>query len=139
LRSDYSASFASSGYLRELLHGLCRSGDERCVAHIYAPRQHKFECVLPFTDGSKEIVFLYRLVPGLATRSFGVWVGKLAGIPQPVLDRAQQKGDEMRLQQIARLVEKMLDKSNSLESDSLQPREIVELLIKAKPVLSGRR
>ncbi|KAJ9105305.1 hypothetical protein QFC21_001673 [Naganishia friedmannii] len=59
-------------------------------------------------DGSKEIVFLYRLVPGLATRSFGVWVGKLAGIPHEVLARAQEKGDEMRLQQVKKVVERML-------------------------------
>lgn len=61
-----------------------------------------------FSDGSKEIVFLYRLVEGLATRSFGVWVGQLAGIPQEVLTRAQEKGDEMRLQQVKKVVERML-------------------------------
>lgn len=92
-----------------------------------------------FADGSKEIVFLYRLVPGLATRSFGVWVGKIAGIPQQVLDRAQQKGDDMRLQQITRSVEKMLDTSRSPGSAVLPSREIVQLLLKARVILSARR
>lgn len=45
-----------------------------------------------------DIICLYKLVPGLASRSFGVWVGRLAGLPEPVLDRAQEKGDELRMQ-----------------------------------------
>ncbi len=35
-----------------------------------------------------EIVFLYRLVPGAADRSYGIHVAKLAGLPKPVLARA---------------------------------------------------
>ncbi|KAJ9099014.1 hypothetical protein QFC20_005771 [Naganishia adeliensis] len=86
-------------------------------------------------DGSKEIVFLYRLVSGLATRSFGVWVGKLAGIPQQVLDRAQQKGDGMRLQQVTKSVENMLAKSPTIDGGSPNPAEVVKLLVKAKAFL----
>jgi DNA mismatch repair protein MutS len=35
-----------------------------------------------------EIVFLYRVVPGAADRSYGIHVAKLAGLPGPVLTRA---------------------------------------------------
>ncbi|KAJ9120824.1 hypothetical protein QFC22_002758 [Naganishia vaughanmartiniae] len=85
-------------------------------------------------DGSKEIVFLYRLVPGLATRSFGVWVGKLAGIPQEVLARAQEKGDEMRLQQAKKVVEKML--AHCFGSCSISTsQEAVEILSRAKTLM----
>ncbi len=37
-----------------------------------------------------EIVFLRRLVPGPADRSYGIEVAKLAGVPQPVVQRARQ-------------------------------------------------
>jgi DNA mismatch repair protein MutS len=40
-------------------------------------------------DGSQEVVFLRRLVPGGANRSYGIAVAKLAGIPQIVLARAR--------------------------------------------------
>jgi len=40
-------------------------------------------------DGTHEVVFLRRLVPGGANRSYGVAVAKLAGIPQIVLARAR--------------------------------------------------
>ncbi|MGH6827134.1 DNA mismatch repair protein MutS [Methyloceanibacter sp.] len=37
-----------------------------------------------------EIVFLYRVVPGAADRSYGIHVAKLAGLPQAVLSRANE-------------------------------------------------
>jgi len=36
------------------------------------------------------ILFLHRVVPGVAERSHGIEVAKLAGIPQVVLDRAKE-------------------------------------------------
>lgn len=35
------------------------------------------------------IVFLHRILPGRADRSYGIHVAKLAGIPQPAIDRAK--------------------------------------------------
>ncbi|MFU8829929.1 MAG: DNA mismatch repair protein MutS, partial [Phycisphaerales bacterium] len=35
-----------------------------------------------------EIVFLHRILPGATNRSFGVHVGRLAGLPAPVIERA---------------------------------------------------
>ena len=37
-----------------------------------------------------DIVFLHEVVPGAADRSYGVHVGKLAGLPPPVVARAEQ-------------------------------------------------
>ena len=37
-----------------------------------------------------EIVFLYRVVMGAADRSYGIHVAKLAGLPAPVLARADE-------------------------------------------------
>jgi DNA mismatch repair protein MutS len=37
-----------------------------------------------------EIVFLHKVRPGAADRSYGIQVAKLAGIPQPVIERARQ-------------------------------------------------
>jgi DNA mismatch repair protein MutS len=35
-------------------------------------------------------LFLYRLQPGGADRSYGIEVGKLAGLPEPVIARARE-------------------------------------------------
>jgi DNA mismatch repair protein MutS len=40
-------------------------------------------------EQNDDVVFLHRLVPGAANRSYGVAVAKLAGLPEPVLARAR--------------------------------------------------
>ena len=41
-------------------------------------------------EAGEEIVFLHRLEPGGADRSYGIHVGQLAGLPAPVVERAWQ-------------------------------------------------
>jgi DNA mismatch repair protein MutS len=41
-------------------------------------------------EAGDEIVFLHRLEPGGADRSYGIHVGRLAGLPAPVVGRAWQ-------------------------------------------------
>ncbi len=44
---------------------------------------------LEVLEREDEVVFLHRVVPGGADRSYGVYVARLAGVPQPVADRAE--------------------------------------------------
>ena len=37
-----------------------------------------------------EVVFLYQVIPGAADQSYGIHVAKLAGLPRPVIRRAQE-------------------------------------------------
>jgi DNA mismatch repair protein MutS len=42
------------------------------------------------TDWNGEVVFLHEVLPGAADRSYGIQVAKLAGLPSPVVARAQE-------------------------------------------------
>jgi DNA mismatch repair protein MutS len=42
------------------------------------------------TEDHDEIVFLHKVLPGGADRSYGVHVAQLAGMPRPVVDRARE-------------------------------------------------
>ena len=107
-----------------------------------------------------EIVFLYRVVMGAADRSYGIHVAKLAGLPTPVLDRANQvlgaleKADgrpkpaelasDLPLFQAARVREPGLGEPSALErelaalnADSLTPKEALEALYRLKALLAG--
>ena len=42
-----------------------------------------------------EVIFLHQIAPGAADRSYGIHVGKLAGLPAPVLARAQEVLDHL--------------------------------------------
>jgi DNA mismatch repair protein MutS len=52
------------------------------------PRVRNFSVAVRKWEG--EIVFLHKLVPGGANRSYGIEVARLAGLPQSVVERAQK-------------------------------------------------
>jgi DNA mismatch repair protein MutS len=39
-------------------------------------------------EAKKDIVFLHKIAPGSANKSYGIHVARLAGVPDAVLDRA---------------------------------------------------
>ena len=41
-------------------------------------------------EGSQDVVFLHRIIPGKANRSYGVQVGRMAGMPPAVVQRAEE-------------------------------------------------
>jgi DNA mismatch repair protein MutS len=51
---------------------------------------HAANATVEVKEWRDEIIFLYRVVPGAADRSYGIHVAKLAGLPQPVLVRASE-------------------------------------------------
>lgn len=42
------------------------------------------------TEADGQVVFLHKIVPGGADRSYGIHVGQLAGLPRPVVQRASE-------------------------------------------------
>lgn len=70
-------------------------------------------------DGEEEITFLYEVGEGVAHRSYGLNVARLAGVPKVVLDTAALKSREMEMdvkQKNLGSVSKMI--ANVLEHDS---------------------
>jgi len=62
------------------------------VAHLL-PRVHCLNVAV--TEEAGHIVFLRKIVPGGADRSYGVHVAQLAGIPRPVIHRAEEILEEL--------------------------------------------
>jgi DNA mismatch repair protein MutS len=52
------------------------------------PGVRNYNVAVSETDG--KVVFLHRIVPGGADRSYGIHVGQLAGLPRPVVQRASE-------------------------------------------------
>ena len=82
------------------VHGIYDDDVKDCPTFI-ATHYHEltdladtFDGVKNFTVKVKEeggrVVFLRRIVPGIAEKSFGIHVGAMAGLPQEVVDRAKQ-------------------------------------------------
>jgi DNA mismatch repair protein MutS len=51
--------------------------------------EHAANYCVTAKEVNEDVVFLYRLAPGAASRSYGVAVAKLAALPEPVLARAK--------------------------------------------------
>ncbi|PJF21551.1 MAG: DNA mismatch repair protein MutS [Phototrophicales bacterium] len=52
------------------------------------PRTRNYNVAV--TESGEDVVFLHKVVPGGADRSYGVHVAQLAGMPRPVVERARE-------------------------------------------------
>ena len=55
---------------------------------LFLPRVRNYNVAVAEEEG--RVVFLHRILPGGADRSYGVHVAQLAGLPRPVIARAQE-------------------------------------------------
>ncbi len=100
-----------------------------------------------------DVVFLHEVAPGVADRSYGIQVAKLAGLPPAVIERARVVLKELEASDRSAPVQKLADdlplfsaarpasnpKNNGLEEaldavdpDALAPREALDALYKLK-------
>lgn len=72
-------------------------------------------------EDRENIVFLHRIVPGGADRSYGIHVASLAGVPEPVLERAKS------------LLDRLEKGQTGARDDRLDPSLQLDLFAEAKP------
>jgi DNA mismatch repair protein MutS len=89
-----------------------------------------------------QVLFLHRIVPGGADRSYGIHVAELAGLPRPVINRAQEilaqleadagqvRSERAPIRQLALFPQDnpLLDELESLDVASLTPLEALNKL-----------
>ena len=106
-----------------------------------------------------DVVFLHEVAPGVADRSYGVQVAKLAGLPSSVVERARVVLAELEASDRAAPVRKMIDDLPlfstasraapaaadplqealaALDPDSLTPKEALEALYRLKGLAKGK-
>ena len=105
------------------------------------PGVRNYNVAVSEADG--KVVFLHKIIPGGADRSYGIHVAQLAGIPHPVVQRANEilqqleasSGKAVRInpsapQQMALFPETnpMLDELKALDIHSLSPIEALNKL-----------
>jgi DNA mismatch repair protein MutS len=95
------------------------------------------------TEEGEHVVFLHRIIPGGADRSYGIHVAQLAGLPRPVIARAQEIMEqleasggravhlgELQSQQIALFPETnpLVDEIRRIDLNGLTPMEALSKL-----------
>jgi DNA mismatch repair protein MutS len=98
------------------------------------------------------VVFLHKIVPGGADRSYGIHVAQLAGLPRPVIQRAGEILDELEkssgkavqinphaAQQAALFPDTspLLDELKELDVNALSPIEALNKLFEWQRKYSG--
>jgi DNA mismatch repair protein MutS len=95
------------------------------------------------TEAEGQVVFLHKIVPGGADRSYGIHVAQLAGMPRPIIQRASEilhelestsgrtrSSDSLPAQQMALFPETnpFLDELKGLDINALSPIEALNKL-----------
>ncbi|HEY0756673.1 MAG TPA: DNA mismatch repair protein MutS [Ktedonobacteraceae bacterium] len=119
----------------EYLHNNKRCGARTLFATHYhelvevAKMLPRIQCLnVGVTEEEGRVVFLHKIVPGGADKSYGVHVAQLAGIPKPVIHRAEEilielerKGDERERRKTMRAMPEPTVMQMTLFSAELHP------------------
>jgi DNA mismatch repair protein MutS len=90
---------------------------------------NKFPRIKNFNISTKQVgqkvIFLHKLVPGGSNHSFGIYVAKMAGMPQSIVERATHILSQLELKSIessdpSTSKEKIKDTFQNLQTDALQ-------------------
>ncbi len=96
-----------------------------------------------------QVIFLYRILPGAASQSYGIEVARLANLPEEVIHRAKEiletlekKRPRFQKRQLSLFStdenSPILDKIKKLDPDNLTPKEALEFLYQLKRELEKR-
>jgi DNA mismatch repair protein MutS len=88
-------------------------------------------------ENAGELTFKYRLEKGTALKSYGVYAAKLAGLPKPVIRRAEQLLDEYEISNEKSLAQsagnsRLENELNNLDLDTISPVEAMMVLYELK-------
>jgi DNA mismatch repair protein MutS len=103
-------------------------------------------------EWENKVIFLHQIIEGVANRSYGIQVAKLAGLPEPVIQKAQQilksleskPKNTISFEEADNLLTFVSNKENTVLSkveelleqiDKVSPEEMLELLYQVKALL----
>lgn len=93
------------------------------------------------------IIFMHAVQEGAASKSFGLQVAQLAGIPKTVINRAKQRLNELEQQQVPSIASApsefeqlplmdvdhpIIEQLNNINADDLSPRQALDLIYQLK-------
>ena len=118
------------------------------VVCLFFPRIKNYNVLV--SENEDEVVFLHNIVPGGATRSYGIHVARLAGLPKEVITRAweilrglesdgsikESKNKNVYYSQLSfRFSEtQLLEDINSLNVENMTPLEAIAKLYDLKKI-----
>ena len=95
-------------------------------------------------EWQNKVIFLHKMIPGVADKSYGIHVAALAGLPKIVINKAEQilielekthgRVMDLDLKDISVPSNPLAAFVDSLDIDNLSPKEALEILYKLKQI-----
>ncbi len=95
-------------------------------------------------EWQNKVIFLHKIIPGVADKSYGIHVAALAGLPKTVISKAEQiligleqthgKAMDLDLKALPVQNNPLANFLDCLDIDSLSPKEALEILYKLKQI-----
>jgi len=144
----------------EFIHNYPRLGAKTLFATHYhelvdlaniLPRVKNFNVAV--TEEGDKVIFLHKVIPGGADKSYGIHVAQLAGLPKSVTNRAQEvlaeledhaskgaKIPQQKARQMPLFFEDslLLNEIAKLDIDSMSPLEAITKLYELKQMIKGK-
>ena len=70
-------------------------------------------------EWNEEIIFLHKILPGAADKSYGIQVARLAGLPKPVVERAKSILSHLELHSVKPEAKKQGPKAKNTVQDEM--------------------
>ena len=110
-------------------------------------------------ERDEEVVFLRKVVDGICNKSYGIHVGKLAGLPDEVLNRANElmeifelttkgkeksienidfggnRSDEKRVLSNGSNIQDLINEISAINPDIMSPRDALDVIYKLKSMI----
>ncbi|EFO25151.1 MutS domain III family protein [Loa loa] len=99
------------------------------LSRVY-PKQLKNVCTASQIDENGQLILLYKIIPGVAGRSFGLNIGKMIGLPNSVLQTASDMLErlEARDSKLSSDEEELYKKIHSFGDDELRQQVLDNLM-----------
>jgi len=91
------------------------------LAQLSETLPHLRNCNVLVREWQDDIVFLHKIAPGSADKSYGIHVARLAGVPADVLDRAKQVLEQLETHHLDRELPKARRRRSSILPRDMQP------------------
>lgn len=110
------------------------------LSKLASDHSNAFNLTVRVEEEENTVKFLYKVVPGSADKSYGIYVAKLAGIPEDVVIRAknlQEKFEREFLIKASSESEELVEYLKGLNVDTLSPKDALDILYEIKRLLGA--
>ncbi|MEO0214016.1 MAG: DNA mismatch repair protein MutS, partial [candidate division WOR-3 bacterium] len=112
------------------------------LSKLASDHDNAFNLTVKVEEEENTIRFLYKVMPGSADKSYGIYVAKLAGIPEDVVARAKELQEKFEREFLIKTSSEggeLVEYLKGLNVDALSPKDALDILYEIKRILDPNK